>query len=411
MAKAALTNDLAVRSLKAKPGAQFTEYADRTNRGLVLRVSAKGNKTWYYRYRHKGQRRFVPLGRYPETTVSVALGVYTGHRESVTDPWDEHQAVKQSEAARLTLAQLADRFIEGYAKVYKRSWRTDKALLDRNVLGRVGGFPVPPIAETKADEITRQDLLRVVGKVADRGAWVEARKVARVLSRLYTWAMEKGYVSHSPASRLAPRPPAPVRRKQAEKAEQTLTSGEIAAVWNALRKESEPWASVLAFMFMTGQRPGEVCCMEWKQVDLDKAEWRMPITKNGKPHMVPLPDAAVSFLQGIKRKGRFVFPANTKSGHLNTDQLARKFGAVLASLGLEHRTPHRIRATVATGLEALGVDHRHIMALLNHTPQDITSQRYAKHDYYREKRQALTRWCTELDRIVNGRDEVVVSIR
>jgi integrase len=411
MAKATLTNDLSVRNLKAKRGAGFTEYADKSNRGLLLRVSANGHKTWYYRYRDGGKRRFVPLGQYPVTSVADALAAYTDRKESDTDPWTEHQAEKKGEAARLTLEQLADKYIEDYAKPYKRSWKGDEALLDRNVLGRVEGFPVPPIADKKADEITRQDLLRVVGKVADRGAWVEARKTARVLSKLFNWAMEKGHISHSPASRLAPKPPVPVRQRQAEKAEQTLNQGDIAAVWNALRKESEPWASVLAFMLLTGQRPGEVCGMEWKHVDLNKADWHMPITKNGKPHTVPLPDAAVSFLTGIKRKGRHVFPANTKSGHLETDQLARKFGAVLASLDLEHRTPHRIRATVATGIEALGVDHRHIMALLNHTPQDITSQRCAKHDYYTEKRRALTHWCAELDRIVNDRDEVVVSIR
>lgn len=411
MAKAALTNDLAVRNLKAKRGAEITEYADKTNRGLLLRVSANGRKTWYYRYRDDGQRRFIQLGRYPSVSISEALALYEHHRTAGTDPWTEHQAEKQGEAARLTLEQLADKYTQEYAKPFKRSWKRDSDLLNRNVLGRVEGFPVPPISARKADEITRQDLLRVVAKVSGRGAWTEARKTARVLSGMFNWAVDTGILTDSPASRLTPRPPAPVRQKQAEKTDRTLTDDELRAIWNTLRDESESWAGVLAVQLMTGQRPGEVCSMEWRHVKQDR--WVIPaeIAKNRREHVVPLPDAVQSFLSSLPHRGRYVFPASKVPGPIEPARINRKLTALLEREGIEHFGPHKLRAAVATRLEALGVPHKHIQAVLNHIRQDVTSQHYAKYDHFNEKLQALARWCAELDRIVNDRDEVVVSIR
>ena len=407
MAKVNLLNEVTVRNLKPESGRSRTEYAGKTNPGLVLDVLVSGRKRWYYKYRTGGQRRYIPLGDYPDTDISASVAAYERWRSIDGDPWTEYQRERQADMLKPTVEQLADRYIQTYAKVYKRSWKRDQELLDRNVLGRVKGYP-PGIAQMIAENVTRQDLMRLLGYITDRGKWTEARKVARVLSKLFNWSIEKGILSASPAYRLPTKSPRPVQIERQERAARQITDAELKVIWHALREQTGSWAGVLAFMLLTGQRGGEVCAMEWKHVEGDA--WTIPETKNGRPHTVPLPDAAISFLADLKRNRRYVFPAT--KGQLHTDQVARKLGGLLADADIPHFTPHKLRGVVATGMERLGVPHKHIEAVLNHTPQGVTSTHYAKHDYFEEKRQALTRWCAELERIVaSKKSDNVVSIR
>jgi len=49
-------------------------------------------------------------------------------------------------------------------------------------------------------------------------------------------------------------------------------------------------------------RPGELRRAEWSEIDLEKAEWRIPAAKMkmGSPHIVPLSQQALTVLNEIK---------------------------------------------------------------------------------------------------------------
>jgi hypothetical protein len=53
-------------------------------------------------------------------------------------------------------------------------------------------------------------------------------------------------------------------------------------------------------------------------------------------------------------------------------------------------------------MAALGVPKEHRHRVLNHTPADVGSKHYDRHDYLVEKRAALTRWNDALQVIVSG---------
>ena len=63
-----------IEGCKSEAGRKLTEYRDSDTRGLDLRVSAKGKKTWrlHYTRRSDGKRRAVGLGTYPNTTLKDA---------------------------------------------------------------------------------------------------------------------------------------------------------------------------------------------------------------------------------------------------------------------------------------------------------------------------------------------------
>ena len=61
-------------------------------------------------------------------------------------------------------------------------------------------------------------------------------------------------------------------------------------------------------------------------------------------------------------------------------------------------------------MQRLGVQHEVVEHLLNHREKSRTgiAKVYQTHDYKPEKRAALERWQAELDRIIAGKDAVVI---
>ena len=58
----------------------------------------------------------------------------------------------------------------------------------------------------------------------------------------------------------------------------------------------------MQLMWWTLARPSEVAEAEWTEIDLDRAQWRIPAErmKARKEHVVPLPTQAVEMLRGLK---------------------------------------------------------------------------------------------------------------
>jgi len=67
-----LKTDAAVRTAKPDPAGQVDYRVDGV-RGLALRVTPAGTKTWTLRYRtESGDQRRLTIGTYPEISLAVA---------------------------------------------------------------------------------------------------------------------------------------------------------------------------------------------------------------------------------------------------------------------------------------------------------------------------------------------------
>ena len=76
-------------------------------------------------------------------------------------------------------------------------------------------------------------------------------------------------------------------------------------------------------------RPGELRTAEWKDIDLDQAEWRYTVTKTNTLHIVPLCRQAVEILKELHPltgQGRYVFPGARSTSRPMSDN------AVLAAM-------------------------------------------------------------------------------
>ena len=130
-----------------------------------------------------------------------------------------------------------------------------------------------------------------------------------------------------------------------------------------------------AFFFtclFTAARSGEVRAMEWQHVDLLRRIWVKPITKNGKPHRVPLPTQVIEALNMMPRQGRWVFPG--AAGNHVSDSTPRKAWEVIRRVaGLPDVTVHDLRRSAATWLASQNVNISIIQHALNHSSLQPTS--------------------------------------
>ena len=141
--KADLTNNNAVKALRWIEGdpVQF-EVKDNTRTGFYLRVSKRGTKRWYFRYKKNKKLRAYSLGNYPGTTCAMAFIAYENARKSVGKGGDPYQELKQQqheekliqEKEQLTLSALFhDNYYPRYSIPNLRTSINDKIYFETKI--------------------------------------------------------------------------------------------------------------------------------------------------------------------------------------------------------------------------------------------------------------------------------------
>jgi hypothetical protein len=147
-----LFTDKGIQALKPSTGRRIV-WA-KGLKGFGLRITPKGTKSFIYKYDIDGKDRWLTLGRYPKLKLAEALKKYGEALEKVDageDPAEENVQLNIKNRNALTVRQLADDYIEKYAKPRKRSWKEDERILNHDVLDRWG--------TSKVSKITRRNVL------------------------------------------------------------------------------------------------------------------------------------------------------------------------------------------------------------------------------------------------------------
>lgn len=87
-----------------------------------------------------------------------------------------------------------------------------------------------------------------------------------------------------------------------------LTDAELRRLWEATAT-IHPHGDLVRFVLLTGARRSEVHGMRWSEIDMATKVWRIPSSryKSKQDHIVPLSSAALAVLNGLPRKGDYVF--------------------------------------------------------------------------------------------------------
>ncbi|RMF62121.1 MAG: site-specific integrase [Bacteroidetes bacterium] len=341
--------------LRKKKGSYYADFYDRHRGRKWVALGTKNQRD--------AQRRFIEL------SDAYMRGDY--------DPWQEalRRTVLLSEAIA---AYARHREAEGYGRHSTRQ--------RLRVLERFASFLAPEIT---VDRVTVQDVRRFIHQpgLAD---YTRCTYYAR-LNTFFTFCVTAGYAPHNPCDEIR-RPKAPrkaVNYLTVEQLDRLLTTIEAHHRMRGARAGEILWfADVVRFAAGSGLRLGELCALQWKDVNVEEAlvvvrsNRREHRTKTGDERTVHIsPDAAEVLRRLYAERGRqggYVFQSPGGEGRLSyarTSRLFRKYRR-MAQLP-ESLTFHSLRKTYGTVLASAGVPLRTIQKLLGHSDIRITARTYA----------------------------------
>jgi integrase len=389
----------------AKSATRIT-YFDSKTRGLALRLTPGGVKTWYFVYRIAGKpSQWDRLGEHSTSFgLADARKAASDRRRDVDHGIDVVGSRRaEAEAARLAVEEQARnaalaaakagatvRTFDDFIPIYLQFAKTTKRTAHEDAQ-KIAKHLQPVWGSLALRDITRSTVAALLDRLVADGMTVGVNRVQALISRMFTVALDRGYVDAHPAARM-------LKRFSETARERTLSDDELRALWTGLEAQSGRAADALRLRLLTAQRgEHEVCPMTWAEVDLEAKVWAIPgaRTKNGRPHAVPLgPTAHALLTRRLAARGKdepSVFPGLT----VRTDD--HRALRVLHGGAYEWKD---LRRTVATRLGELGFSETVIGRVLNHARYTVTAKHYNQHEYLDEKRAALDAWDRELQRIL-----------
>jgi integrase len=392
--------------------------------GFALRVSYQGTKSWILMTRVHGKLIRLTLGEWPVVTLADAHAKAREarqHAKAGTDPREveRQRQLEFSELQQQTFGTMADQFLNRYAKpkLRPRTIEGYEAALKGSL---TTAWQDKPIAS-----ISRRDVMALLDGLEGRGKHGMAKLTLAYLRKFFGWCSERDVISELPTTRVR-------LNGSLKPRERTLGLDELHRVWNAAVAVGRTGGALVKMLMLTGQRRSETSAMRWRDLaGLENGNplWSIPgeVTKNHRPHQVPLAPAAVAIIRAqpiiqiTRDKGQedseFVFTTNglVPFSALNKTkmQIDERIVKAVAEDSGEPMAPwtfHDLRRSLVTGMNDLGLAQPHVIeAIVNH----ISGHRggiagiYNKAVYMDERRRALQAWAKLITSPAVGSSNVV----
>ena len=142
----------------------------------------------------------------------------------------------------------------------------------------------------------------------------------------------------------------------------------------AVEQAEDPYVRAAVPLFiLTGLRKRELLSATWANVDLDRAEIRIPETKSGGAQVRLLPAPAVSILRGLPRMAEspYVFPSPPNPAKPRGD-FKKPWKRIRKRADLEDINLHDLRRTAGSHMAQVGVPLQVIGEVLGHSHPGVT---------------------------------------
>ncbi len=272
---------------------------------------------------------------------------------------------KEVTGSTLNLMEFVEQHYLPYVRQRKRSTHTDLSLLKNHILPTFGSNRLSRVS--KADVVAFHTAKRQEGYAPGT-----VDRLVILLRYMFNLACKWGLLSsHEHPVKNFDFYNAPNAR------ERYLLAEEVEKLIKALQEsENKDLLSIVQGLLLTGCRRGELLNARWEDVDLIRGIWKIPFTKQGRPHYLPLTQDLKDYFQGLPSLGQseYLFPSPVtgrpyKSLYYSWDRARR-----LA--GMPELRIHDLRHSFASFLVNSGRSLYEVQRLLGHT-SPRTTQRYA----------------------------------
>ncbi len=351
----------------------------------VYLVVAKGrtgrvNRRWVQRLHVQGKRRDISVGTYPAVSLSEAR-----------DRAHDNRQIARRGADPSGRASTVPTFADVSAKVDEGGqWRGRTRETRRRTLARyAAGLMGRPV-----DQIDRAAVLSVLGPVY-REKPATGKLLRGWLRGVLAAAQALGHVDVNAAGEVidAALPKTPKTREHRRAIPYADVPAALAAVEASGAGPTVKGA--IRFTALTAVRSGEARGATWGEIDLDAREWRVPASrmKAGAEHRIPLSDAAVGVLEGVRAHSdgaadSLVFPGvggKPINGDTMIKALRRATGATVDI--------HGFRSSFRTwAAERSGATRDVAEMALAHVVGGAVERSYARSDLFDQRRGLMDQW-------------------
>ena len=429
----------------------------------TVRVGGRETVSVHFRYgfRWQGRRSWHYCGTWPATSledIRRARDYAAADFKTGVNPNDRRVAarIEEQRKVELTIREEAERLARdaSFQDLFDQWLRDGVARKDGNAEIRRSFEKdlLPQLGRQPVRTITEHDLRGVLRAMVSRGVNRMAVNVSRDLKQMFAWAekrqpwrrllqdgnpsnlieIERIVPSDYDMSNVRVRVLSPDEIRELRSIfERTRDAYETAPDRRAATRPVQAETQIALWLCLsTSCRIGELLMAEWKHVDLGTATWFIP-KENAKgsrgkkqDQLVFLSPFAVEQFEALHRrtgKTRWCFPSRDATDHVSVKSVSKQVGdrqlrfksrkklrnrtnddtLVLSGGSTGEWTPHDLRRTAATMMQALGISPDVIDRCQNHFLAGSRVRRhYLHHEYEDQKRAAWHLLGAEIEKIL-----------
>ena len=328
--------------------------------GLGVRIFPSGKKSYLLRYRAKGRRRYMTLGRVgADITLAQARDRARKYRVEVLDGGDPLET-RRAAARGKTFGDLVMTYLERHVEAQRlKTGAATKRRLERNIPASWKARNADSIAGWEIEALHQR-----IGKTRP----YEANRLLEILRTMYRHAPRWLYLDAG-----TPNPTDGIKKFREQKRKRWVTPEELPALATAIDVEPNIYVRTALWTYLlTGVRKTELLQARWDDVDWQRGTLKLPETKSGEEQVVALSAAALAIFQGVPHLdgNPYILPGAISGHHLvNIDKAWRR---VRKRAGVEDVRLHDLRRTVGSWLTQHGADLNLVKDALRHASISTT---------------------------------------
>ncbi|MSQ66030.1 MAG: DUF4102 domain-containing protein [Limnohabitans sp.] len=346
-------------------GRAKTDFYDTAITGFILTVSTSGSKVFSLRYRDQyGKQRQHKIGDAKSITFDKARLQAQKLRSKVVlgeNPADEKQALRKVP----TLAEFIEDIYVPHIHQHRRNYQSTLSFLRLHI--------VPKFGSKHLDAVTSEMISDAHIELRNKGyALAMANKLPILFKIMYNIGRKKKIqgTTINPANDV-------VMFVANNAKERYLSVDETQRLQVALEQSDNTQLKyIVPLMLMFGCRKRELLDAKWVDFDLERRNWHIPMSKNGKARNIPISSKALELLQKLLTWEGCPFVVPNPETKKPFGNLYCSWNTARIRAGLPEVRMHDLRHSFASNLVNSGQSIYVVSKLLGHS-QIKTTARYS----------------------------------